>query len=151
MALFAAVATAQSAANYNFDKAGADWEGLCANGKAQSPVDIVTSKAEYAEEASLGASKYTSYKADIRSQISQHGFYVKFSSGILEYTNQNGKVQRFQPLGFKIKSPSEHTVNGKNYAVEVQFVHKYMNTDDELGSNFSIFFDPSASTRGGVT
>ena len=32
-------------------------------------------------------------------------------------------------------------------AVEVQFIHKYDNTKMELGSTFSVFFDPSAETK----
>lgn len=50
-------------------------------------------------------------------------------------------------MAVKIKSPSEHKVDGKSFAVEVQFIHKYANTLDELGANYSIFFDPSAETK----
>lgn len=32
-------------------------------------------------------------------------------------------------------------------AVEVQFIHKYENTKMEMGSTFSIFFDPEAETK----
>ena len=148
MAVFATAISAQTR-SYNYNKAGDDWTGLCASGKEQSPIDIVSNKAEYSEKASLGQSKYSAYKADIYSNMSQHGFYLKFTSGVLEYTNPSGNSQKFQPIGFKIKSPSEHTFNGKTMAVEVQFIHKYINTDNEMGANFSVFFDPSASTRGG--
>lgn len=51
-------------------------------------------------------------------------------------------------MGVKVKSPSEHKVDGKSFAVEVQFIHKYQNTLDELGANYSIFFDPAAETIG---
>ena len=29
----------------------------------------------------------------------------------------------------------------------MQFIHKYEHTNDSMGANFSVFFDPSATTR----
>lgn len=35
-------------------------------------------------------------------------------------------------------------VDGKAYAVEVQFINKYANTDASMGANVSVFFDTAA-------
>lgn len=104
----------------------------------------MTKSEEYAKDASLGKSKYSDFKADISSQVSQSGMYMKFSSGRLYYVNEKGNSQAFSPIGLKFKSPSEHKINGKQMAVEVQFIHKYENTESALGANLSIFFDPTS-------
>ena len=43
-------------------------------------------------------------------------------------------------------SPSEHTVNGKHYDVELHIVHHYKGTDDQLGAVIAIFFDVGVSS-----
>ena len=51
----------------------------------------------------------------------------------------NGKVAEFVPAQFHFHSPSEHTVDGKTYDLEVHMVHTYK--DGSLGGVIGIFFD----------
>lgn len=64
----------------------------------------------------------------------------------LQLTFEDGKTVAYTPLQFHFHAPSEHTVNGKHYDLEVHFVHKVQGTglgDNkmELGAVIGIFFD----------
>lgn len=95
IAMFAAVTSAAEkytgfdtySEAYNYNKGGADWNGLCRTGTEQSPIDIKTKEEEYTRDASLGGSKYANYNSNIASKIANHGMYLKFTAGLLNYTN----------------------------------------------------------------
>lgn len=53
----------------------------------------------------------------------------------------NGKKQQFKPMKFYMHAPSEHTIDGKHFDVELQILHHYKGTDHQLGAVISIFFD----------
>ena len=46
-----------------------------------------------------------------------------FMESNLAETAIGGKSKRFQPTHIVLRSPSEHTVNGKHYDVEMQVYH----------------------------
>ena len=74
----------------------------------------------------------------------------------LKITFADGSESYFTPKYFKFHSPSEHSVDGELYDVEVQIVHTIkgsgidstgaaMSADEELyGAAISIFFDMGA-------
>lgn len=51
-----------------------------------------------------------------------------------------GQEARFKPYEVNVHNPSEHTINGNHFDLEMQFVHKY-SKDDSLGAIVSVFFD----------
>ena len=62
-----------------------------------------------------------------------------------EITFPDGSVGYYTPIQFHFHTPSEHTVDGKNYDLEVHFVH-YIKNDDAngaplLGAVLGVFFD----------
>ena len=66
---------------------------------------------------------------------------MDFTDGDLGLTFADGNTSLFQPLQLHFHSPSEHTVNGKYYDVELHIVHKYKGTEGQLGAVIALFFD----------
>ena len=66
---------------------------------------------------------------------------MDFNDGTLGLTRANGDISFFDPLQLHFHSPSEHTINGKYFDVELHIVHKYKGTDSQLGAVLGIFFD----------
>ena len=66
---------------------------------------------------------------------------MDFTDGTLGLTNADGDVSFFDPLQLHFHSPSEHTIDGRYFDVELHIVHKYKGTEGELGAVLGIFFD----------
>jgi carbonic anhydrase len=60
----------------------------------------------------------------------------------LNLYDETGVSKTFKPLQFHIHAPSEHTINGKNYDLEVHIVHA--NSDKSMLSVIGIMFDMKA-------
>ena len=56
----------------------------------------------------------------------------------------DGSKSLFTPLQFHFHAPSEHTVNGKLYDMELHIVHYYKGQPSQLGAVIGIFFDRKA-------
>jgi len=54
---------------------------------------------------------------------------MDFNDGTLGLTRANGDISFFDPLQLHFHSPSEHTIDGKYFDVELHIVHKYKGTD----------------------
>ena len=65
---------------------------------------------------------------------------VDFEEGELGITFADGTEATFVPLQFHFHAPSEHTVNGRYYDLEMHIVHKYKDSG-KLGAVIGIFFD----------
>jgi len=64
----------------------------------------------------------------------------------LQLTFNDGSQSFFTPLQFHFHSPSEHTVDGKSYDLEVHFVHIVKGSVNSegvplLGAVIGVFFD----------
>ena len=69
----------------------------------------------------------------------------------LDITFADGSQSFYEPVYFNFHTPSEHTVGGKNYDLEVHFVHKIAGSDANgqsilLGAIVGVFFDTSDDT-----
>ena len=53
----------------------------------------------------------------------------------------DGRMQKFKPIEFNLHSPSEHSVNGEHFDLEVHILHYYKGTRNQLGAMIGIFFD----------
>lgn len=62
-----------------------------------------------------------------------------FDIGTLIFTDENDDSALYRLQEFDIKSPAEHLLNGIQYDVELQIIHKQYDSEDKLG--LSIFFD----------
>jgi len=87
----------------------------CKTGMSQSPIDI--SKTSTAD---LGDIEFDYSDTPLKILNNGHAIQVNYTSD--SYIRVNGKVYKL--LQFHFHSPSEDTVNGKHYAMQVHFVHK---------------------------
>lgn len=87
----------------------------CGNGKSQSPIDLVK-----AIKAKLNKIDLHYSESDINLINNGHTIQENYDEG--SYAEIDG--EKFQLLQLHFHTPSEHTVNGKHYAMEMHLVHK---------------------------
>ena len=71
-----------------------------------------------------------------------HSININFNDGNFMIDFPDGSTGSFIPLQTHWHSPSEHSVNGKLYDLEMHIVHLY--EDGSLGAVLGIFFDREA-------
>ena len=125
-ALFAAVAAAAGA---DYSSNGANWTGLCAYGREQSPIDLKDATPNGTMEL-IGYNYYDfKVQSSFQDTASNYAKTINFDvdalrkAAELELTFADGSKSYFQPLQFHFHAPSEHAVEGKLYDLEVHFVH----------------------------
>lgn len=91
---------------------------LCTNGKNQSPVDINTKKTS--ENKFIGL-KFN-YGLTLPETITNTGSLIQVNTRGWAKINVEGVEFALKRLDFHI--PSEHTIDGKHYPMEIQFVHE---------------------------
>jgi len=104
---------------------------LCGVGKVQSPVDIATKEAVYRKFSTI---KF--YYQPLPIDIINTGHTIKVKSDKKSYIDVGGKIFRLHEFHFHL--PSEHTINGKYYPMDVHFVHK---SDDGEFAVLGVFFE----------
>ena len=63
----------------------------------------------------------------------EEGEFYLISDTAIEYI--------YIPKQIEIHAPSEHTIDGEHFDLELQMLHYYKGTDEMLGAIISIFFD----------
>ena len=63
---------------------------------------------------------------------------IEFDKGLLSTWDNNSNLKMFNITNFHFHAPSEHTINEKNFDLELHI--KHMN-DDGTGSVIAVFFD----------
>lgn len=119
---------------------------VCGSGQAQSPINVET-----ASVSKVGAESFlakTSWKPVSGLRLINNGNFLGFASEQLGYTTltgPDGYPKFYQVTSVALRMPSEHHVDGKQFAAELQVVHKNQKTvleledDDALITSF--FFD----------
>jgi len=100
-----------------------EMENNACGGKVQSPIDIVSKDAKPSEDLSAFKFAYGESDAD----IVNNGHTIQFNT-----TGENKVTigeKEYKMLQFHYHAGSEHTVDGKQYPLEVHFVHKNTETD----------------------
>ena len=100
---------------------------LCGEGKMQSPIDITNPKPAELTDISIKfpAAEFTMTHNEHVKDIDNNGHTIQVdfeedeSRDTLKIGNANYKLWQFH-----FHSPSEHTINGKNAAMEMHLVHK---------------------------
>ncbi|PNT68761.1 alpha carbonic anhydrase 1, chloroplastic [Brachypodium distachyon] len=95
---------------------------LCSKGFYQSPINIVRDDAVYNPKLEPLKGDYTATKATIVDNVFNIALRYNNTAGTV---NVDGKKYKLKQLHWH--SPSEHTINGQRFPVELHMVH---NTDD---------------------
>ena len=154
----ALVATASQAASgsFKYDLNGADWDkvdALCGTGMEQSPINLYKWMTDMHPDQKIEGFNYRNYGADAGLMINKTTDTMKmaFTDGRLNLTMAPQKSATFDtspeqasrsdfyPIQLHFHAPSEHTVNGMFYDLEMHIVHTY--EDGSLGAVLGIFFD----------
>ena len=141
----------------DYSQSGDNWEGLCATGLEQSPIDLFALTEENYNESVWSSSKMSLVGYDYeyyqvprfdpalqRGQRFQDRFSVQFpvapwTSGHYDLTYYDEKETRFYAQSFTFHQPSEHTFDGEHKDLELQIMHKDIETG-QIGM-LVLFFD----------
>lgn len=138
---FSALAVSAYAASWDYNNMGSDWGTdypLCSNGREQSPVNLNSDGMESNAMMHITGFDYANYD-NLGITDSGHTLITAIEEGEFHVTFPNGETAEFVPAQFHWHSPSEHTVDGVTYDVELHIVHTYK--DGSLGGVIGIFFD----------
>jgi len=105
-----------------------NWKNLCdgfadCGGRRQSPVDIRTEKT--VEDKSLTPPCF--HYGSTKTHIINNGHTVQFNVEKGHTVELNGKS--YELLQFHFHAPSEHTIDGAHYPLEVHWVHRHSDND----------------------
>jgi carbonic anhydrase len=115
---------------YQIDDGPSNWSGLsskymlCGEGKHQSPIDIINLG------QGKGASFHVNYQTtEVRishnanmDDVIDNGHTIQLDIDDGSFFNLKG--EKYHLKQFHFHTPSEHTINGKHYPMEVHFVHQ---------------------------
>ena len=156
-ALFAAAVSAGAA---DYTQNGANWGDLCANGKEQSPIDLTVGGAIENGKMEITGFNYfdftvnSSYKSDDLAHTTYFHPDALVENAEFQITFADGSQSYFTPLQFHFHAPSEHSVDGKLYDLEIHFVHTVKGSNKAGGTAapqgvlpgavIGVFFDRAA-------
>lgn len=109
---------------FNYYNNGVDWTDSCNSGARQSPIDIETGSVIKASDAIMAEITYQ--PMEVEAEHLPYTYEIMESFGGLMLQNRN-----YTMLQFHFHSPSEHTINGVHYDLEMHIVHK---ADDDSGT-----------------
>jgi len=96
---------------------------MCKTGKSQSPINIETTNTLKTQLVKI---PFSYNKNPLKVTNNGHAIQVNLDNGgILKY-----EAKEYKLLQFHFHAPSEHTLNGKAYSMEVHLVHK--NSEGEI-------------------
>jgi carbonic anhydrase len=121
---------------YTGDEGPAHWAALspayaaCGSGQAQSPIDIATKK----DPLGSGSWKTKYGKTSLRIAHHEHVEDIVDNGHTIQVTVDEGSElttakQNYRLLQFHFHTPSENTLDGKHYPMEMHLVHRAQNGD----------------------
>ncbi|CAD8121817.1 unnamed protein product [Paramecium sonneborni] len=121
-------------------------------GSFQSPIDILTSSAT--QEAIQPKIHYKNKASDVAYEEANKPYTKEYEGEYseIDVTDASGLIVRYYAKQFHIHTPSEHTIDGKYYDLEIHFVHQAIQ-DEQQDCNkvkntltvFGLMFTESAS------
>ena len=125
----------------DYTQAGANWEGDCATGKEQSPIDLKSATAT--SDLGLKLDGYNNYPDLEGEPLDGKTFQVNSlnandMAGTMTLTFDDASSMAFQPLQLHFHGPSEHYIDGAKLDLEMHIVHADANGGLAV---LGIFFD----------
>jgi carbonic anhydrase len=126
---------------WNYDKHGSDWPDLypnCAD-QFQSPINLIDAVTEYGkmydiQDFATDESDSTYWDLEfptVNFDLSKYtvDVYIDHNHGYAGFESNIGNLlwkadKKWDGMEFILHSPSEHTINGKQYDLEMQVYHK---------------------------
>ncbi|KAG2323960.1 hypothetical protein Bca4012_038299 [Brassica carinata] len=99
-----------------------EWE-MCGKGEVQSPIDLMNERVKIVSHLGRLNRDYETSNATIKNR--GHDIMLKFEDGAAGSIKINGFQYELQQLHWH--SPSEHTINGRRFALELHMVHEDKN------------------------
>lgn len=123
-------AISQSFPPYSFAQGGLDWGGLCASGRSQSPIDLLT-----AQTVPISDPFFSAISFDVPLQempMREFQIYPMYTpNGTLwAVLNEVPFQMSLEDLHYHI--PAQHLIDGKRYAAEIH-ASFFVAADNELG------------------
>ena len=120
-------AATASPSNFRYHSSGDNWghiHATCGSGDKQSPIDIKDSEVTLtdANVFDLNGHGYQNYAKNML-KYKHNTVQVDVKDGTFWAILPDGEKHWFKPAQFHFHSPSEHTFNGKQYDLEMHFVH----------------------------
>mmetsp|Transcript_34776 Transcript_34776/g.63298 ORF Transcript_34776/g.63298 Transcript_34776/m.63298 type:complete len:934 (+) Transcript_34776:72-2873(+) len=112
----------------------------CATGHAQSPINIITSDISKTGTDNFLAA--ASYRPVSDLHIVNTGYFVGISNdqfGYIQMGGENGYPEFFTASSIQIHMPSEHMVDGRQFAAELQIIHKRQKYVSQLPDSLEAF------------
>ena len=121
----------------DYSESGANWEGLCATGKEQSPIDLIDQQME--NKLAIKMEDYKNYGEDSGLKIKEkqdETLLMEFPSpadqGTMVLTFGDGTKNKYNPYAATVHAPSEHAVVGNIYDMELQLWHEAADGSGEI-------------------
>ena len=138
--------------NWNYLKNGKDWECICSKGKFQSPIDL-PSKSSAIDSSVRPSFDYNRIDHDMKfdktifDNSSDEGENIKiryFNNAIRILHHDLGKITTIDGAVYIAEEvlfhvPSEHTIEGKRYDMEMQVLH-YGRTKGDIAKQVVLSF-----------
>jgi len=135
---------------WSYENQGSDWECLCKEGKFQSPIDLPDPTKAVISPVQPIFDYYYFNEGDIKSSVEYVEEYNSLkivsanspdtsisTKGFGKVVTQNGAVYFATEIVFH--TPSEHTIDGKRFPLEISIVHDARSKGD-FGKKVSLSF-----------
>jgi len=121
---------------WNYNTHGLDWNCKCSEGLAQSPIDlpdpqwltVVENNANFDYKIVKGGKLIL--KENMLSLQGEFGYLLHATVEKGLYGLERTEVVNYNATEIIFKTPSDHTMNGKSYPLEIQIIHKATSKGD---------------------
>ncbi len=120
--LFLLVLQLAQAETVSYDEKGSDWTETCATGLYQSPIDI-SDVSDVCDESMVFDLSFDTGTSSIKMYDDGIAFKSLYTGSTLFASDVNGVLTGYQSVNFHFHSPSEHTIEGVRYALELHILH----------------------------
>ena len=135
------------------------WPGTCTSGSRQSPIDIQDFKGacDNSIQLDLKLSPSSTQFAMTLTNVASPGYITAVSTngtiGTLYASDLSGKIYGYTMKELRVHAPSEHTIAGTSYAVEVQMIFtirsEFTNAPNSM-AGVSLLFQQSDSQQASI-